>query len=88
MDASETGLGAALLQPDEDKKLKPVAFRSCLMKQNEILWAQIEKETLAICAACEKWDLWLFGKVITIHSDHEPLETIFKRPLAKAPKRL
>ena len=88
VDASETGLRAALLQPDEDKKLKPVAFTSCLMKQNEILWAQIEKETLAICAACEKWDLWLYGKAITIHSDHQPLETIFKRPLAKAPKRL
>ena len=50
--------------------------------------AQIEKETLAICAACEKWDLWLYGKQITIHTDHQPLETIFKKPLAKAPRRL
>ena len=61
VDASENGIGAALLQPDADNKLKPVAFTSCLMRQNEVMWAQIEKETLAICAACEKWDfmaLW------------------------------
>ena len=88
VDASENGLGAALLQPDADNKLKPVAFTSCLMRQNEVMWAQIEKKTLAICAACEKWDLWLYGKTITVHSDHQPLETIFRKPLAKAPKRL
>ena len=88
VDASENGLGAALLQPDADNKLKPVAFPSCLIRQNEVMWAQIEKETLAICAACEKWDLWLYGKTITVHSDHQPLETIFRKPLAKAPKRL
>ena len=25
---------------------------------------------------------------MTVHSDHQPLETIFKRPLASAPRRL
>ncbi len=58
------------------------------MRPNEMLWAQIENETLAICAACEKWDLWLYGKQITIHTDHQPLKTIFKKPLSKAPRRL
>jgi hypothetical protein len=58
------------------------------MRPNEILWAQIEKETLAICAACEKWDLWLYGKQITVHTDHQALETIFKKTPSKAPKRL
>jgi hypothetical protein len=88
VDASETGLGGALLQPDKQGKLQPVAFCSSTMRPNEVNWAQIEKETLAICAACEKWDLWLYGKSITVHTDHQPLETIFKRPLAKAPRRL
>ena len=32
--------------------------------------------------------LWLYGKTITVHNDHQPLETIFRKPLAKAPKRL
>ena len=54
VDASETGLGGALLQPDSTGKLQPVAFMSCQLKLNEALWAQIEKEALAICAAlCE-----------------------------------
>ena len=89
VDASESGLGGALLQPCESTaKLKPVAYMSCQMRKNEVAWAQIEKETLAICAACEKWNLWLYGRDIEVHSDHQPLETIFKKPLAKAPKRL
>jgi hypothetical protein len=88
VDASETGLGGAMLQPTVQGKLQPVAFTSSTMRPNEILWAQIEKETLAICAACEKWDLWLYGRQITVHTDHQPLETIFKKTLSNAPRRL
>ena len=76
------------MQADSSGKLQPVAYMSCQLKPNEVQWAQIEKEALAICAACTKWDLWLYGKAVTVHSDHQALETIFKKPLAKAPKRL
>ena len=88
VDASDYGLGGALMQADSSGKLQPVAYMSCQLKPNEVQWAQIEKEALAICAACTKWDLWLNGKAVTVHSDHQALETIFKKPLAKAPKRL
>ena len=88
VDASESSLGSSLLQPNDQGKLQPVAFASSQMRPNEVMWAQIEKETLAICAACEKWDLWLYGKQVNVHSDHQPFEPIFKKPLAKAPKRL
>ena len=88
VDASDYGLGGALMQADSSGKLQPVAYMSCQLKPNEVQWAQIEKEALAICAACTKWDLWLYGKAVTVHSDHQALETIFKKPLAKAPKRL
>lgn len=54
------------------------------MHSNEIMWAQVEKEALAICAACEKWDLWIYGKAITVHSDHQPLDTIFKNQTSEA----
>ena len=31
----------------------------------------------------------MYGKSgITVHIDHQPLETIFKKPLSKAPRRL
>ena len=88
VDASDFGLRGALLQPDSAGKLQPVAYMSCQLKPNELFWAQIEKEALAICAACARWDLWLYGKTVTVHSDHQALETIFKKPLAKVPKRL
>ena len=37
----------------------------------------------------DKWHQYLYGKHdITAHTDHQPLETIFKKPLCKAPRRL
>ncbi len=88
VDASQGGLGGAILQPNEDDKLQPVAYTSCRMRPNEENWAQIEKECLAIVSACDKWDLWIYGMTVTIHTDHQPLETIFKKPLRAAPRRL
>jgi hypothetical protein len=88
VDASQGGLGGSLLQPNTEHKLQPVAFTSCRMRPNETNWAQIEKECLAIVAACDKWDLWIYGLEVTVHTDHQPLETIFKKPLNAAPRRL
>ena len=88
VDASQEGLGGALLQPNDDDKLQPVAFTSCKLRPNEEKWAQIEKECLAIVSACDKWDQWLYGLDVTVHTDHQPLGTIFKKPLHAAPRRL
>jgi transposase InsO family protein len=89
VDASEDGIGGALLQQDDKSQWQPVAYTSCSMSATEVNYAQIEKETLAICSAFNKWDQWLYGKHgIIVHSDHQPLETIFKKPLIKAPRRL
>ena len=58
------------------------------MCPNEELWAQIEKEFLAIALACDKWHLWIYGQQVNVHTNHQPLETIFKNPLLAAPRRL
>ena len=58
------------------------------MCPNEEPWAQIEKECLAIVAACDKWDLWIYGQQVNVHTDHQPLKTIFKKPLHAAPRGL
>ena len=69
-DASETGLGAALLQNGQ-----PVAFASRTLTPTEQRYAQIEKECLAIVFGCDKFDQYLHGRdFITVHSDHKPLE--------------
>lgn len=89
VDASDEGVGGALLQPNSDGHLQPVAFTSNSLNATEQRYSQIEKECLAICNAFGKFDHWLYGKSdIEVHTDHQPLETICKKPLHKAPARL
>ena len=83
-DASQFGLGAALLQQGQ-----PVAFASRALSPAETRYAQIEKELLAIVFTCQHFDLYVFGREkVTVHTDHKPLECIMSKPLHNAPKRL
>ena len=82
-DASQSGLGAALLQEDH-----PVAFASRALTTSERNYAQIEKELLTIVHACERFDQYLYSREVTVETDHKPLEVILKKPLITAPKRL
>ena len=83
-DASQFGLGAVLLQNGQ-----PVAFASRTLTSAETRYAQIEKELLAIVFACEHFYLYVYGRDrVRVHTDHKPLETIVKKPLYSAPKRL
>ena len=51
-------------------------------------YAQIEKETLAIVFGCVKFHQYIFGKIITVQTDHKTLESIMKKSLYLAPVRL
>ena len=82
-DASQTGLGACLLQDG-----KPVAYASRALTSAEENYAQLEKELLAICFACGKFEQYIFGKDTVVHTDHKPLEIILKKPIAKASPRV
>ena len=82
-DASQHGLGAAILQEG-----KPVAYASRALTPAEQNYAQIEKELLAVLFGCDKFDVFTFGRFIKIESDHKPLQTIVRKPIALAPKRL
>ena len=83
-DASQSGLGACLMQ-----KGKPVAYASLAMTSAEQNYAQIEKEMLAICFATSKFHQYVYGKPsVSVQTDHKPLESILKKPLCKAPPRL
>ena len=49
-------------------------------------YAQIEKEMLALVFGCERFHGFLYGQnVVTVESDHEPLEAILKKPSHQAP---
>jgi len=82
-DASQHGLGACLLQ-----KGKPIAYASCSLSSSERNYAQIEKELLAIVFACSKFHQYIYGFLTRVHSDHKPLEAIFKKPLHQVSPRL
>ena len=36
----------------------------------------------------EKFDQFTFGRTVHVQTDHKPLESILKKPLHRAPKRL
>ena len=83
-DASQTGLGAALLQNGQ-----PVAYASRALTSTEIQYAQIEKELLAIVFACDHFEVYIYGRnTVHVETDHKPLVSIMLKPLNKAPSRL
>ena len=83
VDASKDGLGACLMQQGQ-----PVAYASRAMSNSEINYAPIEKEMLAIVFGCERFNMYTHGAEVEVHSDHKPLESIFKKRLFKVPPRL
>ena len=82
-DASQTGLGAALLQND-----KPIEYASRALTTTEIRYVQIEKELLAIAFACQHFDAYIFRRqTVHVETDQKHLVSIVKKPLHEAPSR-
>ena len=82
-DSSKAGLGCVLLQDG-----RPVEYASRALTPTEQSYAQIEKELLAIVFAMERLHTYVYGRHVTIETDHKPLITIVKKALTSAPKRL
>ena len=72
-DASSYGLGAVLLQVQDDGSTKATAYASRSLTSTEQRYAQIEKEDLATKWACEKFADYILGKEFKIETDHKPL---------------
>ena len=83
VDSSKDGIGAVLLQNDQ-----PIEYIFRALTKTERNWAQIEKELLLVVFGLERFDQYTYGRKVLIHNDHRPLETILKKPLSQAPKRL
>ena len=63
-------------------------FVSKALTATESGYANIERELLAVVFAWEKLHVYAFGRKITLHTDHKPLESVFQKPISLAPARL
>ena len=76
-DASESGLGACLLQEFDDGMF-PIAYASKKLLQRERNYSTIERECLGLVFAIKKFEMYLYGKEFVLHTDHRPLAYIQK----------
>ena len=72
-DASSYGLGAVLLQKQDDEQWRPVAYASRAMNPTEQRYAQIEKEALDLIWASERFADYLIGLKYHIETGPKPL---------------
>ena len=72
-DASNVGLGSALMQEFEGR-LFPVAYASRKLLRRETHYSPIEKECLAIVWAIRTFSLYLYGRQFVLQTDHQPLQ--------------
>ena len=83
VDASQKGLGAALLQDHG-----AIEYTSKTLSDTESRYSNIEREMHAVLFGLERFHYYAFGHPVTVESDHKPLESIFKKHLNKASPRL
>ena len=80
---TKKGLGAVLLQES-----KPVMYMSRALTETEQRYSNTERELLAIVLALGRLNHYTFGRTITVQSDHQPLQSIWKKSIVSASSRL
>ena len=82
------GLGVALLQPDDNNQLTPIAYASKSLTSAEQRYSCIEREMLSIVFGLQRFHTYLYGRSFIVITDHKPLLMIIDKPLSSAPPRL
>jgi transposase InsO family protein len=75
-DAGPEGLGAVLLQL-HGEEWRAISYASRNLTEVERRYAQTEKEALALVWACERFNLYVYGREFELETDHKPLQCIF-----------
>ena len=84
VDASPVGLAAILSQKGQETGTSHiVTYASRSLTETEQRYSQTEREALGIVWACEHLHLYIYGKPITVYTDHKPLVSIFGNPSSK-----
>ncbi len=77
-DASDYGLGAVLTQIKNGKEFT-VECASRTLSDAEKKYSVGEKEALACVWACEKWNIYLWGRKFMLKTDHQALVTLLSK---------
>ena len=83
VDASQRGLGAALLQDG-----RPIEYASKSLSSTEQNYSNIEREMLGVVFGLERFHYYAYGRKVIVETDHKPLESIFKKNINCAPPRI
>nr|XP_054769552.1 uncharacterized protein LOC129277391 [Lytechinus pictus] len=73
IDACDVGVGAVLLQEDEEGIEKPVCYFSKKLNRFQKKYSTIEKEALGLVLALQQFEVYLTNGEITVSTDHNPL---------------
>ena len=85
-DAGPHGLGAALTQL-QDGEWRAISYSSRNLTEVERRYSQTEKEALALVWACERFNIYVYGRQFELETNHKLLECIFGR-LSKPSARI
>ena len=78
-DASNTGIGAVLLQQDHSDDWRPIAYISRALTKAELNYSTTEKEFLAVVWAFQKFHPYLHGTTVQVETDHQPLVSLIHK---------
>lgn len=75
VDASDTGIGAVLLQEGSDGVEHPVSYFSWKLDVHQKRYSTIENEALALIMALEHFEVYVGSTVapVIVYTDHNPL---------------
>ena len=82
-DASQSGLGAVLLQEG-----RPISFMSKALTDTQSRYSNIECGILGVVTGVKHFHQYLFGRQFTLHTDHKPIESLVLRPLVDTSPRV
>lgn len=83
VDASKDALGAVIMHEKQ-----PIAYASASLTKCQQNYSQIEKELMSILFGCTKFHQYIYGRTVTVETDHKPLISLFKKALFDIPARL
>lgn len=78
-DASHKGMGAVLLQRDENNNEFVIEYASKAFTKCELNYPTIKKEATALVWSIKRFHHYLFGRNFLLESDHRPLQWLMSK---------